>query len=144
MIWLHEDALRAEHPVFTGVGPDFSAWYIWDEAYLRRMDYGYKRLLFIYETLLELPVTIVRGGFLDCLPVLAARNGNVVRVPETPNPELIRTIERLSDDCDVQVIADTPFVTLSRDPDLGRFFRYWKIAREPAMLASGICRGSEM
>ena len=84
-----------------------------------------------------------REALIDCLPALATRHGNLVRMPETPNPELIRTIERLSDDCDVRVVADTPFVTLSREPDLGRFFRYRKTARKPAMSPGGVAGGVE-
>jgi hypothetical protein len=143
IIWLHEDALRADHPVFAEAGPETSAWFVWDEAYLREMDYGFKRLLFIYETLLELPVTIVRGSFLDFLPSLAARHGHRIWVPETPNPRLIGALTQLSTDHEVNVIADAPFVRLPREPDLKRFFRYWNLARKPAMSIGGTADGAE-
>lgn len=143
IIWLHEDALRADHPVFAEAGPETPAWFVWDEAYLREMDYGFKRLLFIYETLIELPVTIVRGGYLESLPALAARHDGLIWVPETPNPSLKRTAARLSEDYDVNVIADTPFVKLPREPDLKRFFRYWKLARKPAMTIGGAIHGTD-
>lgn len=137
IIWLHEDALRADHPVFAEADSETPAWFVWDEAYLREMDYGFKRLLFIYETLIELPVTVVRGGLLPSLSTLAQQNGGRIWVPETPNPYLIRTTERLAEVHDVSVIEDVPFVRLPREPDLKRFFRYWNLARKPALTTGG-------
>jgi hypothetical protein len=140
LIWLHEDALSCDHPVFAMAAPASQACFIWDETYLQQMDYGFKRLLFIYETLLELPVTIIRGKRCDCLARLARQNGGRILVPATPNPLLQQTIARLGEDFVVEVIAASDFVTLSRQPDLKRFFRYWNRARKAALLPAGSMR----
>ena len=95
LIWLHEDALRRDHPVFTEAGSASRAFFVWDDTYLQQMDYGFKRLLFIYETLLELPLTIVRGERFECLSELAGELGGRILVPATPNAHLQQTIERL-------------------------------------------------
>ncbi len=137
LIWLHEDALRADHPVFAAAGSDSAAFFIWDEAYLREMDYGFKRLVFIYESLAELPVTILHGDQQSCIRQLARERGGRVFVPVTPNPLLQTGIEQLQTDLEVEVVADTPFVSLASEPDLKRFFRYWNKARKPAMLPGG-------
>jgi len=143
LIWLHEDALRADHPVFERAGPGSSACFIWDEAYLKQMDYGFKRLVFIYETLIELPLIIFRGDRFDCLSRLAGEGSGRVLVPDTPNPALQQTINCLRRDFEVEVVADRPFVSLAREPDLKRFFRYWNEAHKIAMEPGGGCmRGS--
>jgi hypothetical protein len=123
--------------VFDGAAPGSVAVFVWDDAYLQQMDYGFKRLLFIYETLLELDVCIVRGDLVDCLGRLAREQGGRIRVPETPNPRLQQIAERLRDEFEVDVIAELPFVSLTREPDLGRFFRYWNKARGAAMKPGG-------
>ena len=137
LIWLHEDALRVDHPVFTAAGSDYPAFFIWDDAYLQAMDYGFKRLVFIYESLCELPLTILHGDQQDCLSGLARQHGGRIFVPATPNPLLQGSFERLQQEFEVDVIADTPFVELAREPDLKRFFRYWNKARKAAMSAGG-------
>lgn len=137
LVWLHEDALGADHPVFDGAGPGSVAVFVWDEAYLQQMDYGFKRLLFIYETLLELDVRIVRGDLVESLGRLAREQGGRIRVPETPNPRLQQVVERLRAEFEVDVIAEVPFVSMTREPDLRRFFRYWNKARAAAMKPGG-------
>ncbi len=137
LIWLHEDALRADHPVFAAAGSDCEAFFIWDDAYLQQMDYGFKRLVFIYESLAGLPVTILHGDQQTCIRQLAQDRAGRVYMPATPNPLLQAAAERLSNDLDVEIVADVPFVSLAREPDLKRFFRYWNKARKPAMLPGG-------
>lgn len=133
LVWLHEDALCREHPVFEAAAPGACAVFVWDDAYLQQMGYGFKRLVFIYETLLELNLGIFRGDLVECLGQLARQHGSRILVPATPNPQLRHTIERLSNEFEVEVIAEQAFVTLPREPDLRRFFRYWNKARKLAM-----------
>ncbi|MDJ0779427.1 MAG: hypothetical protein QNJ85_16285 [Gammaproteobacteria bacterium] len=137
LIWLHEDALRSDHPVFAAAGDGSPAFFVWDDAYLQAMDYGFKRLVFIYESLVELPVTILHGDQQTCLARLARQHGGSIYVPATPNQLLQNRIEHLQRDFDVVEVADTPFVELAREPDLGRFFRYWNKARKAAMSRGG-------
>ena len=65
LIWLHEDALCASHPVFSAAPSVCEAVFVWDDAYLQHAHYSLKRLVFLYETLCELPVTIIRGHTLE-------------------------------------------------------------------------------
>jgi len=137
LVWLHEDALSMDHPVFDRAAPGSLAVYVWDDAYLQQVDYGFKRLLFIYESLLELDARIVRGDFVDCLGRLAREQGGRIRVPETPNPRLQQVVEQLRGEFEVDVVDGRPFVSLPREADLRRFFRYWNKARGAAMNAGG-------
>lgn len=137
IIWLHEDALRDDHPVFDAAEPGAMVCFVWDDEYLQAMDYGFKRLLFIYETLLELPLAILHGNQVACLSALAGEHNGRILVPETPNPRLQQTIATLGENGRVEVVEDRPFVTLARAPDLHRFFRYWNTARKLAMTPGG-------
>ena len=58
ILLLHEKALRYRFDLGQ-TSNDFRAIHIWDDAYYRMQGYSFKRLVFIYETLLELPWVLV-------------------------------------------------------------------------------------
>jgi deoxyribodipyrimidine photolyase len=138
LVWLHEDALRADHPVFAHAGLEAQACFIWDENYLKRMQYSFKRLVFIYESLCELPLDIYQGDTIDVLVTLTDEyNSNAVFVAQTPNPELKHLVQSLQRRLAVNVIADEPFITLNQQPELKRFYRYWNKVKKLAMRPVG-------
>ena len=134
LIWLHDEALRADHPVFAAA-PGARAVFIWDDALFRQMDYGFKKCVFIYEALTALPVDIIAGPTAEVLRGLAA--GGVIHTAETANPHLAAIMADLARDHEVQKVADEAFVRLNATPDLKRFFRFWNKARKSAMQPHG-------
>lgn len=137
IVWLHEDALRADHPAVVQAGTDAELFYIWDEHYLQAMDYGFKRLVFIYETLCELPLRVCQGGTVQTLAALMdSTQAECLYIPATLNPELQQRIQQLASRYNVRVVEDIPFVDLSTEPDIKRFFRYWNKAKKVAMQAT--------
>jgi len=60
IIWVHGDNLSPHNPVLRA-NPETPAIFIWDDALLKDWRISLKRITFIYECLLELPVTIRRG-----------------------------------------------------------------------------------
>ncbi|MCH2555342.1 MAG: deoxyribodipyrimidine photo-lyase [SAR116 cluster bacterium] len=146
LVWLHEGALRLTHPVFAASGPDATAIFIWDRDRLAASHVGIKRQLFIYETLAEMSesrsLDIHEGRAEEVLPRLAAQAGaGRVLVPSSPDPALraeIGAIRRATLDLEIVEIEETPFVTLAKKTDLGRFFRYWNKARKSALRPQGI------
>ena len=141
LVWLHEEALRADHPVFAAI-PGTKALFCWDIDYMAAADIGLRRQIFIYESLLDLDVTIIRGAASQVLPLVARRDqASQLYVADTPNP-LIR--QELSKDkaalagITVELVSDRPFVHLASAPDLGRFFRYWNKARKQALRRDGV------
>ena len=146
LVWLHEGALRLTHPVFAAGGPDAATVFIWDRDRLAASHVGIKRQLFIYETLAEMSVSrsldIHEGQTEEVLPRLAAQvNAGRVLVPASPDPAVrakIGAIRRAAPDLEIVEIEDTPFVTLTNTPDLGRFFRYWNKAKKTALRPQGI------
>ena len=146
LVWLHEGALRLTHPVFAAGGPDAATIFIWDRDRLAAGHVGIKRQLFIYETLAEMSesrsLDIHEGRAEEVLPRLAAQAGaGRVLVPSSPDPALraeIGAIRRAAPDLEIVEIEETPFVTLAKTTDLGRFFRYWNKARKSALRPRGI------
>ena len=126
LIWLHEDMLRLDnHPVFTA--EDDTAFFIWDAVYLKKMDYGFKKLVFIYETpIVETAVELARNH--DCSSLYTIWS---------PNPELQTYISDISNTIDLEIIRDVPFAKLEKTPDLKRFFRYWNKAKKYAFEQDG-------
>ena len=146
LVWLHEGALRLTHPVFAAGGPDAATIFIWDRDRLAASHVGIKRQLFIYETLAEMSesrsLDIHEGRAEEVLPRLAAQAGaGRVLVPSSPDPALraeIGAIRRAAPGLEIVEINETPFVTLAKTTDLGRFFRYWNKARKSALRPQGI------
>lgn len=141
LIWLHEEALRADHPAFTAAS-GATAVFCWDVDYMAAADIGLRRQIFIYESLLDLEVTIIRGAASKVLPVVARRDqATQLFVPDTPNPlikrELLKVKAALAG-MTVELVPERLFVQLEVQPDLGRFFRYWNKARKQALRRGGI------
>lgn len=134
LIWLHEDALRADHPVFSQAGDGAQAVFIWDDAYMAEMGYGLKRRVFIYETLLELPVEIYAGPIVATLREMAPHH---ILTGKTPNPLLKEMMQALRGGLKVTTVSDDAFVQMDAQPELKRFFKYWNKAKKKAFLYDG-------
>lgn len=133
VIWLHTEALRADHPVFTSAPKDARAVYVWDDAALKKAGYSLKRLVFIYETLAELPVEILSG---DTASVLAELAPDKLYVPFSPLPYVADVIDALGG-IEVETIKEPPFATVPEDIPYKRFFKYWNKAEKTALQPDG-------
>ncbi len=128
VIWLHDDALRQ----WYGESP---AVYVFDEAKLIREQWSLKRVGFIYECLLELPVEIRRGDPVSQVLNFQRENrAQTIRVMDTADTTLREQINRLRSEASVEIEIPEPFVHLTGKLDLRRFSRYWTKA-ERALLA---------
>jgi len=119
--WIHDDLLQ--------VSSDLPAVYVFDEEKLRREDWSLKRIGFIYECVLELPVTIRKGDPVSEVAQFAHNHGaNTIRVSRTPDPRLQSQARQLADQFKIDTWEPARFVNLSRPVDLKRFSRYWQEA----------------
>jgi hypothetical protein len=60
IVWIHGDCLSPYGPALTAY-PGAPAIWVWDDALLEEWRISLKRIVFIYECLLDLPVVIRRG-----------------------------------------------------------------------------------
>jgi hypothetical protein len=134
LIWLHEEALRITHPVFKAAHTQTKAVYVWDDEYLRKTNYSLKRLVFIYETLCDLPVDILHG---DTLGVIRELEPSALFVPATNNPLILNIITSLKTVAPFQIIEEEPFAVMSKPKDFSRFFQYWNKVEKIAFLNNG-------
>jgi deoxyribodipyrimidine photo-lyase len=123
IFWMHFDAITAP--------PVMPAHYIFDPLQLDRDAWSLKRVQFVYECLLEVPVTIHKGDTVGLLTHLAA--GGPIVTFDTPEPWLRQCMQALRARGPVEILAPEPFVNLRGPVDLRRFSRYWRKA-EPLLL----------
>jgi len=134
LIWLHEEALRTTHPVFLSAPAGSRSIFIWDDGYFQKLDYSFKRLVFIYESLCELPVDIVHGDIISVIKEIAPSQ---LYVPASNKPHLLSMMNNLKSIANLHIIQDDDFVTIPTTTDLRRFFKYWTAAEKTAFRKNG-------
>jgi hypothetical protein len=124
VVWLHDDALRH----WWGEAP---AVYVFDAEKILRENWSLKRIGFIYECLLELPLEIRRGDPVAEVRAFCEMQGaDGVICMDSPDPRLRRQMNQLK----AEIVPLEPFLSFTGKVDLRRFSRYWTKA-EPALLA---------
>ena len=92
-----------------------------------------KRIGFLYECLLELPVTLRRGDVAEELLAFAQAHGaDGIVTSAATDPRFSAICRQLEPQLPLQVLEPEPFVQLEAPVELGRFSRYWRRA-EPAV-----------
>ena len=132
IVWLHGDCLSPKGPALQTY-PNAPAIWVWDEKLLEEWQISLKRIVFIYECLLELPVTIRRGDVAAEVVTFAKEHGaDGVATVDSPSPRF----ETICDDIEaalsleVEVLSPEPFVKYEGYIDLKRFSRYWRVAQQ--------------
>jgi len=133
IVWLHGDNLNPHSPALTAAAYAPALW-VWDDALLARAPISLKRIVFLYECLLELPVTIRRGDVADEVLRFAAEQGaDGVLTNATPAPGFAAIRQQLELTLPVVVLPEDAFVTPPAGLDLRRFNRYWRKVEAAAM-----------
>ncbi|MEB3234157.1 MAG: hypothetical protein VKM98_01915 [Cyanobacteriota bacterium] len=138
ILWIHGEALGPGNPALQA-HPGRPAVFVFDTALIESNQLSLKRLGFLYECLLELPVTIRRGDVAAEVLAFAARHrADGVITTAAVDPRFTRLREAIATQLPVVVLAAEPFVELADatpeqqqgrpGPDLKRFSRYWKLA----------------
>lgn len=134
IIWLNENALRVSHPIFREAGDDTDAIFIWDDTYFQDANYSLKRLVFIYETLCELPIQILYG---DTINILQNHELEQIFIPLSINPFINEIIKKIPKTIQVKIIEDDPFVVVGKGYNFKRFSQYWNKAEKTSFLKNG-------
>lgn len=130
IVWVHGDCLSPYSPALKEC-PDVAAIWVWDDALLAEWQIGLKRIAFIYECLLELPVVIRRGNVADEVVAFAKEhNADLVVTAESPSPRFDAICKEIERSVAIEVLAIEPFLDYDGYIDLKRFSRYWKVAEQ--------------
>lgn len=137
VLWIHADALSPAHPIWQG-RQGAPALFVWDEALLREWGISLKRVVFIYECLLELPVEIRRGAVAEQVLQFARLQGaDQILTPASPSPRFRAICTELRQSMPVHVVEAAPFLDYDGPLELQRFSRYWRVASRYAAGSAG-------
>ena len=140
ILWIHGEALGPANPALLAY-PGRPAVFVFDSALLAGRSpttgdpagatepVSLKRIGFLYECLLELPVSLRQGDVAEEVLAFARAHGadGIVTSAGT-DPRVEAICQTLEQQLPVQVLAVEPFVQLEGPADLGRFSRYWRRA----------------
>ena len=130
IVWVHEEALGPANPALEDY-PGAPALFVFDQDWIKQQRISRKRLGFLYECCLELPVTIRKGDVVEEVLAFARRHrADGVITSGAVDPRLIRNAAAIDRALPVWLLDGEPFVDLPRPPRLGRFSRYWREAEQ--------------
>ena len=132
VIWVHEEALGSSNPALLE-RPNSPALFVFDTRWIQEARISRKRLGFLYESALDLPITLRKGDVVKEVVAFAERhNADGVLSSLPVDPRLERIAVSIESHCPLELLEPEPFVTMPRPPRLGRFSRYWREA-EPVV-----------
>ncbi len=135
ILWIHEEALGPANPALRA-WPDAPALFVFDTHWIEANRISRKRLGFLYEAALDLPLTLRKGDVVSEVLAFAQRHeADGVVTSSAVDPRLERIGTAIDAKLPVQLLDPEPFVELPRPPRLGRFSRYWREA-EPVVWAA--------
>lgn len=132
--WIHADNLN---PKQIALKNEIPAIFVWDDALLAEWNISFKRIVFIYECLLELPVSIRRGNVAEEVYQFASEyQATTILTSFSPSPQhrtIIEEIQTKQPAIDIQITKDDAFIDYDGYIDLKRFSRYWKKVQKYAL-----------
>ncbi len=130
IVWVHGDCLTPTHPALLAY-PGAPALYVWDDDLLRSSAVSLKRIAFMYECLLEMPVTIRRGDVAEQIIAFAREHGaGRVVTTESVSPRFRAIAARIKGALPITIMPVEPFLDYEGFIDLKRFSRYWSVAQK--------------
>jgi hypothetical protein len=132
ILWIHGDCLSPYNPALKAY-PNTPAVFVWDEALLDQWQISFKRIVFLYECLLELPVTIRRGEIaVEIARFAIEHQADCIVTTESPGPRFKAICKGLRQVTRLEVLPVEPFLSYKGQLDLKRFSRYWSVAERYA------------
>ncbi len=126
IVWVHGDMLSPES-VALRAQPETPAIWVWDDELLATQHISLKRILFLYECLLELPVVIQRGDVAaEVLRFARVHGAQTLVTAASPSPRFAAIRQRLAQELSIIVLHEPAFAPTPRALDLRRFSRYWR------------------
>ena len=140
VVWVHGDML-SPRSVALQAQPGAPAIWVWDDELLAAQRISLKRIVFLYECLLELPVVIRRGDVAaEVLDFARAAGARTIVTAASPSPRFATIRRLLEQEMPVAVLHESPFAAAPRALDLRRFSRYWRKVERSVLPQSGARR----
>lgn len=137
IIWIHGDNLNPNNPALQAE-KNAPAIFVWDESLLEQYQLSLKRIVFIYECLLELPIVIRKGDVAQEIITFAhEHHANRILTMQSPSPRFRQICQKLLKEMpkgnQLEVYKEQPFVQIDDNLDLKRFSRYWERVKYKAL-----------
>lgn len=137
IVWIHGDNLSPDNPARLAQR-DAPAIFVWDEKLLQEYQLSLKRIVFIYECLLELPVTIRKGDVAQEIITFAQEhNATHILTTQSPSPRFkyicAAILRKMPKGSTLEIYKERPFVEIDTQLDLKRFSRYWQKVKYKAL-----------
>ncbi len=140
LVWVHGDYLDPRGPALVA-HPESPAVFVFDDALLEFYKLTFKRLVFLYECLLEIPGIHIRKGepVAEIAAAVQEFGCNGVVTVASVAPQFGRQVVALKAQhyLTVEILPQPPLVTLDKGEDetldLKRFSRYWGEIQRRAM-----------
>ena len=128
ILWVHEEALGPANPALQDY-PNAPGLFVFDDAWIQDKSISRKRIGFLYESALSLPLTLRRGDVaLEVLRFAQRHGADAVVTSSVVDPRLQRIAAAIDRELPLWMLDPDPFVSLAKPPRLGRFSRYWREA----------------
>ncbi len=135
VVWVHEEMLRANHPIFV-VHPVAPAIWIWDDADLRRSPMSMKRVILHHQELAEMPVSVLHGDTVTELLRFAVEHGaNRISTADSSNPRVRVLLDRLASRITLERLPASELEGYQGHLDVRDFARYWRSVRPMSEVA---------
>ena len=149
ILWIHGEALGPANPALQAY-PGQPAVFVFDAELLAGRSpttgdpagtapqaVSLKRIGFLYECLLELPVSLRHGDVVaEVLAFARAHGADGIVTSAGTDPRVEGICQALEQELPVEVLEPEPFVELDGKVDLGRFSRYWRRAEREVWAAA--------
>jgi deoxyribodipyrimidine photo-lyase len=125
LVWIHDGMMSPDHPA---VSMGDRHLFVWDDAWHHSQRHSPGRMAFMRSALFSDDES---SAGRDVGQVLLHRLGTcrTIVTGDTPDPRLLRIIDRLSVSIRVDIIPARPFADVKPGSDLTRFSRYWSKAQ---------------
>lgn len=133
IVWVHADSLNPDGAVFKA-NPKAPAIFVFDEVLLREYNLSLKRMVFLYECLLQMPVTLRKGEVAEQVLLFAQEHGaQAIHTTYSPSPRFAQIAKQIARRQPNLRVYQKPDFAEDRAYDLKRFSRYWAQARASAL-----------
>ncbi len=135
IFWVHDKSLSVEHIFLQNLDAQSKAIFIWDDDYFQSRAYSLKRLVFIYESICQMPIEIIKGNIFEIMQSYAPEKITIAFTADTKIKEIIKHLTKLYE---IEVIKPKNFVDISDNYQFERFFQYWSKAKKSAFFKNGV------
>ncbi|MBD2138833.1 hypothetical protein H6F32_14900 [Anabaena sp. FACHB-1237] len=130
IIWINGDCLSPTNPALEEYANTPAVW-VWDDALIEEWQLSLKRITFIYECLLELPVEIRRGNVAEeVIKFAQEHDAKMVVTTDSPSPKFDDICHQIEKKLKLEIFEVRPFFDYDGFIDLKRFSRYWQVAEK--------------